>query len=84
MCGVDALLLAEVYAAGEPALLAANGRAMMHALRLAGQSEAVFVEQIDDMHRTILHLVQNGDVVLTMGAGSIGKVAAAVKKMAQI
>ena len=84
LCGVDALLLAEVYAAGEPALLAANGRAMMHALRLAGQSEAVFVEQIDDMHRTILHLVQNGDVVLTMGAGSIGKVAAAVKKMAQI
>ena len=84
LCGVDTLLLAEVYAAGEPALLAANGRAMMHALRLAGQREVVFVEQIDDMPQTILQLVQDGDVVLTMGAGSIGRVPSVVKMMAQI
>ncbi len=84
LCGVDVLVLAEVYAAGETPLVAADGRAMMHALRLAGQREAVFVEEIADMPQSILNLVQDGDVVLTMGAGSIGNVAAAVKQMAQI
>lgn len=84
LCGVDVLILAEVYAAGELPLVAADGRAMMHALRLAGQSEAVFVENIADMPQTILQLVQDGDVVLTMGAGSIGNVSGAVKQMVQI
>ena len=83
LCGVDVLVLAEVYAAGETPLVAADGRAMMHALRLAGQSEAVFVEQIADMPKTILQLVKDGDVVLTMGAGSIGNVPGAIKQMAQ-
>ena len=46
LCSVDALVLAEVYAAGEPPIVAADGRALMHALRVAGQSEAVFVEDI--------------------------------------
>ena len=82
LCTVDVLVLAEVYAAGETALVAADGRAMMHALRLAGQSEAVFVENIDDMPQTILSLVRNGDVVLSMGAGSIGNVPRLVKHMA--
>ena len=82
LCGVDVLVLAEVYAAGEAPLVAADGRAMMHALRLAGQSEAVFVEQITDMPKTILQLVKDRDVVLTMGAGSIGNVPGAIKQMA--
>jgi len=47
----------------------------MHALRVAGQIEAVFVEQIQDMPQAILQMAQAGDVVLTMGAGSIGGVA---------
>ncbi len=71
---VDALLLAEVYAAGEPPLVAADGRALMRALRVAGQSEAVFVEHIEDMPNAIMQLAQDGDVVVTMGAGSIGSV----------
>ncbi|MFA6921605.1 MAG: UDP-N-acetylmuramate--L-alanine ligase [Gallionella sp.] len=83
LCGVDVLVLAEVYAAGEPRLVAADGRAMMHALRLAGQSEAVFVEQIGEMAQTIMQLARDGDVVVTMGAGSIGNVPGAVKQMAQ-
>ena len=83
LCGVDVLVLAEVYAAGEPRLMAADGRAMMHALRLAGQSEAVFVEQIADMPQAIMQLVHDGDVVLTMGAGSIGNVPGAVRQLAQ-
>lgn len=82
LCGVDALLLAEVYAAGEAPLVAADGRALMHALRLAGQSEAVFVEQIADMPMSIMNLARDGDVVVTMGAGSIGNVAAQVKQLA--
>ncbi len=82
LCGVDALLLAEVYAAGEAPLVAADGRAMMHALRLAGQSEALFVEQIADMPQAILNLAHDGDVVITMGAGSIGNVAGLVKQLA--
>jgi UDP-N-acetylmuramate--alanine ligase len=71
---VDALALAEVYAAGESAIVAADGRALMHALRVAGQSEAVFVENIADMPQTIMQMARDGDVVLTMGAGSIGGV----------
>ncbi len=84
LCGVDALLLAEVYAAGEPRLVAADGRAMMHALRLAGQSEAIFVEHIADMPQSVLQWAKDGDVVVTMGAGTIGNVSAAVRQLAQI
>ncbi len=81
--GVDALLLAEVYAAGEAPIVAADGRTLMHAVRVAGQNEAVFVEQIQDMPQAILSMARPGDVVLTMGAGSIGGVPAKVKRMAQ-
>ncbi|NNM80293.1 MAG: UDP-N-acetylmuramate--L-alanine ligase [Gallionella sp.] len=74
LCTVDALVLSEVYAAGEPAIVAADGRALMQALRVAGQSAAVFVEQIADMPQAIMQLARDGDVVVTMGAGSIGNV----------
>ncbi|MFA5371792.1 MAG: UDP-N-acetylmuramate--L-alanine ligase [Sideroxydans sp.] len=71
---VDALVLGEVYAAGETPIVAADARALMHALRVAGQNEVVFVENIADMAQTVLQMVKDGDVVLTMGAGSIGGV----------
>ena len=74
LCSVDALVLAEVYAAGEPPIVGADGRALMHALRVAGQSEAVFVEDIQQMPQAIMQMARNGDVVITMGAGSIGGV----------
>jgi UDP-N-acetylmuramate--alanine ligase len=80
LCGVDALLLAEVYAAGESPLVAADGRTMMHAVRVAGQEEAVFVENITEMPQAILKMARAGDVVVTMGAGSIGGVAAQVRE----
>jgi UDP-N-acetylmuramate--alanine ligase len=72
LCSVDALVLAEVYAAGEPPIVGADGRALMHALRVAGQSEAVFVEDIQLMPQAIMQMARDGDVVITMGAGSIG------------
>ncbi|MGA7593930.1 MAG: UDP-N-acetylmuramate--L-alanine ligase [Gallionella sp.] len=74
LCGVDALVLAEVYAAGEPPIVGADSRALMHALRVAGQSEAVFAEGIEQMPQAIMQMARNGDVVVTMGAGSIGGV----------
>lgn len=71
---VDALCLAEIYAAGEAPIVAADGRSLARALRVAGKVEPVFVEDIVDMPQTILDVARDGDVVLTMGAGSIGAV----------
>ena len=71
---VDALVLSEVYAAGEAPIVAADGRALMQALRVAGQTAAVFVENISDMPHAIMQMVRDGDVVVTMGAGTIGNV----------
>ena len=70
----DLALLAEVYPAGEEPIIAADGRALMRALRVAGKVEPVFVEKIEDMPEAILHAARDGDVVLSMGAGSIGAV----------
>jgi UDP-N-acetylmuramate--alanine ligase len=80
LSSADALVLAEVYAAGEQPIVAADGRALAHALRVVGKVEPVFVEDIVDMPDTILGIVKDGDVVMTMGAGSISGVPA---KLAQ-
>jgi UDP-N-acetylmuramate--alanine ligase len=72
----DALLLAEVYSAGETAIVAADSRTLARALRVFGKVEPVFVEDIAAMPEAILRAAQDGDVVLTMGAGSIGNVPA--------
>ena len=76
LSGADGVLLTEVYAAGEQPIVAADGRALTRALRVAGKVEPVFVEQITQMPQAIADYVRNGDVVITMGAGSIGGVAA--------
>ncbi len=69
----DVVLLTEVYAAGEEPIVAADGRALMRALRIAGKVEPVFVEDIQDMPEAIHNNVRDGDVLICMGAGSIGK-----------
>jgi UDP-N-acetylmuramate--alanine ligase len=71
---VDALVLTEVYAAGESPIVAADGRALARAIRVAGKVEPVFAETVDEMPDAITTLARNGDVVITMGAGSIGGV----------
>ncbi len=73
---VDALLLTEVYAAGEAPIVAADGRALVRAVRVNGKVEPIFVEQTVDLPAAIKGVVKDGDVVLTMGAGSIGALAA--------
>jgi UDP-N-acetylmuramate--alanine ligase len=79
----DVLVLAEVYPAGETPIVAADGRALAHALRVAGMAELVFVEHIDQMASTVLGLLQDGDVVMTMGAGSISQVPAQLVRLTQ-
>ena len=76
----DAVVLAEVYAAGETPILAADGRALARALRVMGKVEPVFVEDINDMPDSLLHVLKDGDVLIVMGAGSISAVPA---KLAQ-
>ena len=72
----DALVLAEVYPAGEPPIIAADGRALARALRVAGKIEPVFVEDVSAVADAIRAAARDDDVVLTMGAGSIGGVPA--------
>lgn len=76
MSGADAVVLTEVYAAGESPIVAADGRALARALRVAGRIEPVFVEDINALPQTLLDTVRDGDVVLSMGAGSIGQLPA--------
>ncbi|CAN7205170.1 UDP-N-acetylmuramate--L-alanine ligase [Trinickia sp. LjRoot230] len=74
LSSVDALVLTEVYAAGEAPIVAADGRALARAIRVAGKVEPVFVEAIDEVPQALSAIVRDGDVVITMGAGSIGTV----------
>ncbi|MET0733698.1 MAG: cyanophycin synthetase, partial [Casimicrobiaceae bacterium] len=76
LSSVDALVLAEVYPAGEPPLVAADGRALARAIRVAGRVEPVFVESVAEVADALRTLAHDGDVILTMGAGSIGQVPA--------
>ena len=76
LSSVDALLLAEVYAAGEPPIVAADGRSLARAVRVAGKVEPLFVEDLAEMPAAIRRVARDGDLVLTMGAGSIGNVPA--------
>jgi UDP-N-acetylmuramate--alanine ligase len=70
----DAVVLAEVYAAGEAPIVAADGRSMTRALRVTGKVEPVFVEDIKDMPDNLRHVLKDGDVLIVMGAGSISAV----------
>ena len=78
---VDGLLLGEVYAAGEQPIVAADSRTLARAVRVVGKVEPVFVEDIADMPQAIIDAARPGDVVMTMGAGSVGGVAARVVEL---
>ena len=80
----DVVLLSEVYAAGEAPIAMADGRSLARALRMGGKVEPLFVDAIDAMPRAIVDIVRPGDVVLCMGAGSIGAVPQKVVDMLQI
>ena len=71
----DVLLLTEVYAAGEEHINGADGRALARAIRSRGAVEPIFVEDIDDSPAALERVIHNGDIVLTLGAGSVGGLA---------
>ncbi len=75
LSGADALVLCEVYPAGEAPIVAADGRALARALRVSGRVEPVFVETVTDMVNALRQVARAGDVIVVMGAGSIGTVA---------
>ena len=77
----DAVLLTEVYAAGEQPIVAADGRALTRAVRVSGKVEPLFVDEIADLPQTIADTARAGDVVICMGAGSIGGVPAKVVEL---
>ncbi|HEY3326261.1 MAG TPA: UDP-N-acetylmuramate--L-alanine ligase [Novimethylophilus sp.] len=82
LSGADAVLLTEIYPAGEAPIVAADGRSLVRAIRVAGKVEPVFVESPLDLPQAILDMAQGDDVVIVMGAGSIGQVAAKTRELA--
>jgi UDP-N-acetylmuramate--alanine ligase len=82
LSGADAVLLTEVYPAGEEPIVAADGRSLVRGVRVAGKVEPIFVESTADLPPAILEVARAGDVVIVMGAGSIGQVAAKTKELA--
>ncbi len=78
----DAVLLTEVYAAGEPPLVAADGRALSRALRVAGKVEPVFVDDVESLGQAVIDFARDGDVVILMGAGSISRVPSRIGALA--
>lgn len=82
LSSVDALILTEVYPAGEPPIVAADGRSLVRAVRVADKVEPLFVETPAELPEAILGMAKDGDVVVVMGAGSIGQVALNTKEAA--
>lgn len=78
---VDVLLLTEVYSAGEDPIVAADSKSLARSIRVQGKVEPIYVENVDDLPAAILNVVQDGDVVLVMGAGSIAKVAPGIAQI---
>lgn len=76
----DVLILTEVYAAGEEVIAGADGRALCAAIRARGKVNPVFIEDIEKLGTELSSILQDGDIVLTMGAGSIGRVVSQLKE----
>ena len=71
----DVLLLTEVYSAGETPIVAADGKSLVRAIRVQGKVEPIFIETVEELPAAIFNVIENEDVVLIMGAGSVGSVA---------
>jgi UDP-N-acetylmuramate--alanine ligase len=84
MAQADLVLLGEVYAAGEAPIVAADGRALARALRIAGKVEPIFVDDILDLPQAAIDNARDGDVLLCMGAGSIGAVPGKIADMLSV
>jgi UDP-N-acetylmuramate--alanine ligase len=83
LSAADAVLLTEVYSAGEAPIVAADGRSLARAVRVAGKVEPVFVKTPVELPEAIVNMARKDDVVIVMGAGSIGQVAAHTRELAE-
>jgi UDP-N-acetylmuramate--alanine ligase len=83
LSGADAVLLTEVYTAGEDPIIAADTRSLIRAIRVTGKVEPMFVETTDELPAEIVGVAKENDVVIVMGAGSIGQVAIQAKQLAE-
>jgi len=72
----DALVLLDVYGAGEAPIVGADGRSLSRAIRVRGRVDPIFLENVIELPELLAQIVHPGDVVLTLGAGNIGAVAA--------
>ncbi len=77
----DVLILTEIYAAGEEKISAASGRALCAAIRARGKVNPIFIKEVENLGADLPSILQDGDLVLTMGAGSIGRIASQLKKL---
>ncbi len=76
LSNVDQLIITEVYPAGEKPIALADGRSLVRAIRLQGNENAIFAEDIDEAKQKLFNILQQDDLVVTMGAGSVGKLPA--------
>ena len=83
LADVDVLLISEVYAAGEQPVAGADARSLCAAIRQRGKVNPIFVEDIDEVDRELASVLRDGDVLLTLGAGSIGRVASELPQKLQ-
>ena len=75
---VDALVLLEVYSAGESPIVQADGRSLARGIRTRGHVDPVFVETVDEVAAVLSEMIQDGDLVITMGAGNVGSLASSL------
>ena len=80
---VDLLVLTEVYAAGEEPIAAADSRALARAIRVLGKLEPIYCENVSELPAMLLNVLQDGDIVLNMGAGNINRVPTALLELSQ-
>jgi UDP-N-acetylmuramate--alanine ligase len=78
LADIDVLLVTDVYAAGEEPIAGADARSLCAAIRTRGKVNPIFVEDIEQIDEVLATVLQDGDVLLTLGAGSIGRIANAL------
>jgi UDP-N-acetylmuramate--alanine ligase len=83
LSSADAVLLTEVYSAGELPIIAADTRTLIRAIRVLDKVEPLFIETTEELPQAILKVAQNNDVVIVMGAGNIGQVAHKTSELAK-
>ncbi len=83
LADVDVLLISEVYAAGEAPISGADARSLCAAIRQRGKVNPIFIEDIDEVDKELMAVLHEGDVLLTLGAGSIGRVASVLPQKLQ-